>query len=240
MGAMRDWRTAFEHLERERSSPSLNLPGNQAFMLNGEVAMPDLPGSLELAPPAGDAASQAPLPAKKSRAAPKKAKTSRGKKPPAKKQTGRKAEVQKKEAPAPKRKVASPPKTRETPAATKPRKSRARKQIERELPPQVAALALPVLPEPLAEPMAETLSLVAPEPLARSASPTQWRKQGLADAIGYWLRHTTRRAGAKLTFARFRSSRKQLDMLQAENAELRRELDALKALTEAAQFRFQD
>lgn len=29
-------------------------------------------------------------------------------------------------------------------------------------------------------------------------------------------------------------------MLQAENAELRRELDALKALTEAAQFRFQD
>lgn len=240
MSAMRDWRTAFEQLERERGNPSPEFPDHQPFMLNTGSAMPDLPNGLELPGPTGDADSPQPLPAKKPRAAPKKTKTARRRKPLAKKQTGRKAEVAKEKAPAPKRNVASPPKTSKTPAATKPRKARPPKQIERELPPQLAALALPVLPEPLAEPMTEPLTLVAHEPLARSASPAQWRKQGLADAIGYWLRHTTRRAGAKLSFARFRSSRKQLDMLQAENAELRRELDALKALTEAAQFRFQD
>jgi hypothetical protein len=222
MGALRDWRSAFEQLERERGDHAPPLPDNLPFMLNGSDPASALPPELALPP------------AKKPKAPPKKAKA-----PVRKKAAARKADAPKVKAPARKRKAAAakPKQEKAAKAASKPRAPRTRKPIEAEVVlPTIAAIALPADPEPLAE----LPDLTAPEPLARGASPATWRKQGLADAIGYWLRHTTRRAGAKLGFAGFRSGRRKLDALEAENAELRRQLEALHALNDAAQFRFQD
>lgn len=236
MGALRDWRSAFEQLERERGNFSPHLPGEMPFMLSGTGEAPIFPPDVTVPPPTGASITEVPLPAKTAKAAPKKAAKKVQKKAPkvAKAPRRKKASAKK---PARKKEAAPAPKVKASPAkaAAKARKPRTRRPaaIPADLsPPSDTAITLP--------PQAEPLVLAATEPLARSASPATWRKQGLADAIGYWLRHTTRRAGAKLGFARFRSSRREIDMLKAENEELRRQLDRLRSLSDAAQFRFQE
>lgn len=213
MGELRDWRQSFRELEEER------LKGLPAGI------EPVFPPDISIPPPLGAAIVAIPLlpvpeplveqaPAMPKRAAQRKTAARRTRKPAAKKKP-RKA------------------------AATKPRKAATARRAAKpkEVPPPrpaepeqlSVAPALPASPQPLPPPLA---------PLPRRNAPVPYRKGGLAEAIGYWLRTVARSARgsfrARPVAPAANEAEAELARLRCENESLRRQLEALTALREGS------
>ena len=167
----------------------------------------------------------------------------------------------------PKRKPAVT-RARAKPAVAKPpiAKLKFRTSSPRPTPPAVpiAALALPVVPEELvaapvaplpdpapvatAVPPATAPAPVTAAPLPRSASLAPYRKGGLIDAIGFWLRSKARVAAARLSASKALAKRvapaqfapkDELTVLREENERLRLQIDGLMRLDQAKKTRLE-
>ncbi len=238
MGNKRDWRESYSQLELVRQSEQDSQAASEA--VSGILSLVQPVAEMELILPAAEAAPKAKGPAKR-KATAKTAKNAR--KPAAPKKPVRKPAARKA-----KPKAAA---TRRTTAATKLAKAAPPEAAA--IPAQTAAMPLPDIAEPLTAPArpAEVRSPQSPppEPLAplpRKASLAHYRKGGLIEAIGFWLRTATRRAKAKLGASKVLSQSvepaneaSELAELKEENERLRRQLDALLTLSDAAQFKFQ-
>jgi len=219
MGEVRDWRQSFRELEQERLREQ---PASARIepVLPPDVAIPSPLGAaivaIPLLPSPEHLVEQAP--ARPTRKAQGKAAAKRP----------RKASVKKK----PRKSAAKKPRSAATARrSAKPNDIPATHPAE---PPQLsAAPALPAPPRPLPAPLA---------PLPRRNAPVPYRKGGIAEAIGFWLRSIASSARGKFA-AREGTARStgpdaidaELARLRSENESLRRQLEALAALREAAQ-----
>lgn len=253
MGNTRDWRESFSQLELAKANGRKRTGGKQASVAperveavfppdivipppGGTSAIPLIPAMLEAAEAEAGLILREPEPAAKPRkAAKRKPAAKRARKPAA-------------------RKTAAPKKPARKPAARKARpKASASASARREAATEKLAAALavklaetPAIPLPdLSTPLARTTAAPV-APLPRKASLAHYRKGGLIEAIGFWLRSAGRRFKAKLgaskalaETAKPVSPERQIEELKAENERLRRQLDALLALSDAAQFKFQ-
>ncbi len=183
-------------------------------------------------------------------------------KPKARKAKVRTRKAKEAEAVEPKRKPVAK-RARAKPAVAKPN-SRTSTTCPKPPALPIAAMALPVVPEELvAAPVAllpepAPIAAVVPTargpvtntaaPLPRSASLAPYRKGGLIDAIGFWLRSKARVAAARLSASKALAKRvapvpakpkDELTVLREENERLRLQINGLMRLEQAKKARLE-
>lgn len=255
MDSARDWRDSFSQLEATRKRKSGKQAADAAVAGILSLEQPIAEAGLILAGQEAKAKPKTKTKTKtKTASAARRTATASRAKAPAKPGAPRAAtrDKAKPELSARKTKAAiAAPKRQAAPKSAAPKPVTAKALAD------ALALPLPDLATPLVEPalFAEPVPPAEPvparpatpiAPLPRKASLAPYRKGGLIEAIGFWLRTTARRTRAKLgaSTALAKSvgpanGASEIEQLRAENAQLRRQIDALLALNEAAQFKFQ-
>ena len=263
MDSARDWRDSFSQLEATRKRKSGKQAADAVVAGILSLEQPIAEAGLILAAPEAKPAAKPGASSKrksKSKAGPSRGGTAKRTKAPARPAT-RKAATRKPAKSGPSEDKAKAglavPKRQVAAKAAAPRRQSVAKSVVAKVGADAPALPLPDLETPLAgpalfaEPVAPADPVPAPPaapiaPLPRKASLAPYRKGGLIEAIGFWLRTTARRAKAKLgaSTALARSvepvtAESEIEELKAENERLRRQLEALLVLSDAAQFKFQ-